>query len=70
MLLAPWWCFGLCRASSIEVLRRRGGATYCLVQVCAIGMVLSRAKAFTDGLVGGDGVGALVSSFFLLGAPL
>ena len=36
----------------------------------AAGMGFSRAKAFTDTLVGGDGGGALVASFFLLGAPL
>ena len=45
----------------------RGGATYCLVQVCATGRVLSRAKAFTDVLFGGDGGGSLVAPFFLLG---
>ena len=44
--------------------------SYCLVRVCATGTVLSRAKAFTDGFVGGDGGGALVVPFSLLGAPL
>jgi len=33
-------------------------------------MVLSRAKVFTDAFVSGDGGGAFVASFSLLGAPL
>jgi hypothetical protein len=33
-------------------------------------MVLSRVKAFTDTFVGGDGGGAVVAPFSLLGAPL
>jgi hypothetical protein len=33
-------------------------------------MVLIRAEAFTDISVSGDGGGALVASFYLLGAPL
>ena len=60
-------CVGLL---PVEALRRRGGESYCLVQVCATGTVLSRAKAFTNGLVGGDCGGTLEASFFLLGAPL
>ena len=48
----------------------REGANYGLGQVRAAGMVLSRAKVFTDAFVGGDGGGALVAPFSLLGAPL
>ena len=48
----------------------REGANYGLGQVRAAGMVLSRAKVFTDAFVNGDGGGAIVASFFLLGAPL
>ena len=40
---------------------------YWLGQERVAGMVLSRAKAFTDAFVSGDGGGALVASFFLLG---
>ena len=43
---------------------------YGLGQELAAGMVLSRAKSFTDAFVGGNGGGALVVSFSLLGAPL
>jgi hypothetical protein len=41
----------------------------CLVQVCAAGTVLNRAKAFTD-VVCGNGGGATVASHSLLRAPL
>jgi hypothetical protein len=41
----------------------------CLVQVCAAGMVLNRAKAFTY-VVSGNGGGALVASRSLLRVPL
>ena len=40
---------------------------YWLDQERVAGMVLSRAKAFTDAFVSGDGGGALVASFSLLG---
>jgi hypothetical protein len=43
---------------------------YELGQELAAGMVLSRAKAFTDTFVGGNGGGALVAPFSLLGASL
>ena len=57
-------CAGLL---SIEAVRKRWGAGYCHGHVYAAGMVLSRAKAFTDAFVGGDGGGALVVSFSLWG---
>ena len=43
---------------------------YRLGQERVAGMVLSQARAFTDTFVGGDGGGALVAPFSLLGAPL
>ena len=71
---ACWWhrggassCAGLL---PMEALRRREGVGYRLDQELAAGMVLSRAKAFTDAFVGGNGGGALVAPFSLLGAPL
>jgi hypothetical protein len=71
---ACWWrrggASGCIGPLPVEMLWWRGGATYCLVQVCATGTVLSRAKAFTDDLVGGNGGGGLVAPFFLLRAPL
>ena len=54
----------------VEVVWRRVGTGYGLGQEHAAGMVLSRAKAFTDAFVGGDGGGAFVATFSLLGAPL
>jgi hypothetical protein len=48
--------------------RRSGLLTWC--QEHMVGMVLIRAEAFTDITVRGDGGGALVASFYLLGAPL
>ena len=51
-------------------MRRRVGAGYGLGQDRAAGIVLSRAKAFTDIFVGGDGGGTLMAPFSLLGAPL
>ena len=68
--MAPRWCFGLCRASFGGGVAEGEGVGYGLGQELAAGMVLSRAKAFTDAFVSGDGGGALVASFFLLGAPL
>ena len=71
---ACWWrrggasgCAGLL---PVEAMRRQRGVGYWLDQERVAGMVLSRAKAFTDDFVGGDGGGALVVSFSLLGAPL
>ena len=71
---ACWWrrggasgCAGLL---PVEALRRRVEAGYGLGQDRAVGMVLSRVKAFTDTFVGGDGGGALVAPFSQLGAPL
>jgi len=54
----------------VVTLRRRVGAGYGLGQELVAGKVLSRAKAFTDAFVGGDGGGVLVAPFSLLGAPL
>ena len=54
----------------VQAVWKRRGAGYCHGHVVAAGMVLSRAKAFTDTFVGGNGGGALVASFSLLGAPL
>ena len=71
---ASWWCCGCATGYagllSVEALRRRVGVGYRLSQDRAVGMVLSRVKAFTDTFVGGDGGGALVAPFSLLGAPL
>ena len=71
-----WWGKGLAGACwgrqggalsyagllSVVTLRRQVGAGYGLGQELAAGMVLSRAKAFTDAFVCGDGGGALVAS--------
>ena len=69
-----WWrrggfagCVGLL---PVEALQMRVGAGYGLGQDHAAGRVLSRAKAFIDIFVGGDGGGALVVSFSQLGEPL
>ena len=71
---ACWWhhggASGCARLLPVEALWRREGVGYGLGQELAAGMVLSRAKAFTDAFVGGDGGGALVVPFSLLGAPL
>jgi len=71
---ACWWlrggasgCVGLL---PVEAVQRREGAGYGLGQERAAGMVLSQAKAFTDVFVGGEGGGAFVATFSLLGAPL
>ena len=54
----------------VEALQRREGVGYGLCQKLVAGIVLSQAKVFTDAFVGGDGGGALVVPFSLLGAPL
>ena len=71
---ACWWhrggassCAGLLL---VEALRRREGVGYGRGQELVAGMVLSRAKVFTDAFVGGDGGGALVAPFSLMRAPL
>jgi len=71
---ACWWlrggasvCVGLLQ---VEAVRRREGAGYGLAQERAAGVVLNRAKVFTDAFVGGDGGGAFVATFSLFGAPL
>ena len=60
-------CVGLLPVQSV---RKRRGAGYFHGHLFAVGMVLSRAKAFPDAFVGGDGGGAIVAPFSLLGAPL
>ena len=71
---ACWWrrggasgCAGLL---PVEALQRREGVGYGLCQELSAGMVLSRAKAFSDAFVGGNCGGVLVAPFSLLGALL
>ena len=70
MLVVPRWCFGLYRASSGGGVAEAGGSGLRALPKLVAGIVLSLAKVFTDTFVGGDGGGALVVPFSLLGAPL
>ena len=54
----------------MEAVRRREGAGYGLGQERAVGVVLSRTKAFTDTFFGGDGGGTFVAMFSLLGGTI
>jgi hypothetical protein len=71
-LVVSWLHFRMCPVIfPAEALRKqRGAELLLLVCECATNLVLIRAKAFTDTLVGGSSDDAFGVSFSPLGAPL